>query len=172
MKRAAYTGGLAFEAGTRAQPLRVVGPDEAFIQKKITDYLDLRNIVYAVTDAALVETEGGRRQLVRPAGWPDITALLPFTGRLWGIEAKSAKGKQREAQSDMQALIEASGGLYTVARDCLVVREILNSHLASYTAEEVSGYTRLYTNLKRIYDEHAAARKVQRQRARLGRRVR
>lgn len=161
---------MPFEPNERAKPLRVIGPDEAYIQKKITEFLDQRNVVYAVTNAQTVETEDGKRQLVRPAGWPDITALLPITGRLWAIEVKSEKGKLREAQADMLALIEASGGLITTARDCLVIREILNDHLAKYKAEELSTYMRIISNLKRIYQEHAAARAAKQQLARIKRR--
>jgi hypothetical protein len=168
---ARYTGGLPFDEGERAKPLRAVSPDEASIQKAITDFLDLRNVVYAVTNAQTVETEGGARQLVRPAGWPDVTALMPVTGRLWAIEVKTEKGKLREAQEDMLALIEASGGLVTIARDCLPIRQILNDHLQKYGAPELSIYMRLITRLKHIYQEHARARAAHKKLAKMKRRL-
>ena len=171
MRGARTEGGLAFEEGEKPKALRVIGPSEAYVQKKITDYLDLSGIVYAVTNAQTVETEGGKRQLVRPPGWPDITALLPVAGQLWGIEVKSEKGRLREAQEDMRALIEASGGLFTVARDCLEIRTILNTHLARYKPAELSTYMGTIQHLKRIYQEHAEERALKQKLARFNRRL-
>lgn len=170
MRGANYSGGLPFEEGERAKPLRAFGPDEAAIQKAITNFLDQRNVVYAITNAQTVETEDGKRQLVRPAGWPDITAILPITGQLWAIEVKTEKGKLREAQIDMLALIEASGGLRTVARDCLIIRQILNEHLAKYRTAELVSYFDIIERLKRVYKEHQAARAVKAKLAKLSRR--
>ncbi|HEX8773712.1 MAG TPA: VRR-NUC domain-containing protein [Pyrinomonadaceae bacterium] len=171
MKRRAYSGGLPFEQGERARALRVLGPDEAGVQKSITSYLDARNVVYAVTNARTVETDEGKRQLVKPAGWPDITAILPITGRLWAIEVKTEKGKLREAQEDMLALIEASGGLRTVARDCLIIRQILNDHLAQYETPALLSYFGTIELLKRLYREHHAARKAKAEASKLRRRI-
>jgi hypothetical protein len=69
----------------------------------------------------------------------------------------------------MALLIEAAGGRYTLTRDCLLLRDILNSHIAQYTAEQLSTYMRLITELKRLYREHAAARKAKSALARLRR---
>jgi VRR-NUC domain len=162
---------LPFAEGERAKPLRIIGPDEAFIRKAITDYLDLRNVVYAVTDAKTVHTADGPRQLVWPEGWPDITAILPVTGQIWAIEVKTENGKLREAQEDMLALISASGGLVTVARDCLVIRQILNEHLARYRAEELSIYLRTIIRLKQIFHVHAAARATKKKSANFKKRL-
>ena len=118
-----------------------------------------------------METEDGYRQLVRPAGWPDITAILPVTGQLWAIEVKTEKGRLREAQEDMLALIEASGGLVTIARDCLTIRQILNDHLSRYCVAELSAYMQLITKLKRVYDEHARARAIKQKLMRMKRRL-
>jgi len=119
-----------------------------------------------------VQTSDGPRQLVWPEGWPDITALMPVTGQLWAIEVKSEDGRLREAQEDMLALIEASGGRVTIARDCLVIRQILNEHLAQYRADKLSPYMRHISTLKRVFTEHAAARAAKSKLAGMRRRLR
>jgi len=165
-----YKGGL-YAGKRRALALKALGPDEAAIQKSIRDYLDLRGVVYAVTDARTVQTKDGPRQCVSPEGWPDLTALLPVTGRLWAIEVKTETGNLREAQTDMLALIEASGGLVTVARDCLVIREILNQHLAQFKPAELSLHARAISRLKQVFWEHERARRAKAQLARSRRRL-
>lgn len=154
------TGGLFDGRAGRGKALVVSGPDESFIQSDITKYLDGRAVVYAVTNAKTVQTVNGPRQLVYPQGWADITAILPITGQIWAIEVKTDDGDQREAQKDVQALIEASGGKYTVARDRLIIRQILNDHLAKYGAVELREYFHVIESLKRIYRQHLDARKI------------
>ena len=174
MKGEGYTGGLPFEEGERAQPLEEIKPPdpaEAEIQKAITKLLDLRGIVYAVTNSKTVETEDGPRQLVYPPGWPDITALMPITGQLWAIEVKTLKGKLREAQEDMLALIEASGGRVTIARDSLQIRDILNEHIAKFQPDKLFQYMQVIRHLKRVYQEHAALRALKRKAAKWKRRL-
>jgi hypothetical protein len=156
MSDAKVTGGL-FE-GKRGKPLRVTGDAENLIQKAITEFLEMRKVVYAVTNARTVQTTDGPRQLVYPEGWPDITAIFPITGQLWAIEVKTDKGELRESQVDMLALIEASGGRVTVARDCLEIRQILNEHLAQYQTSLLIPYFQVIESLKRIYLQHATAR--------------
>src|SRR5688572_28348259 len=58
-----------FFEGKRGKALSTVDPLENAVQRAICDFLDLRNVVYAVTDAKTVQTVDGARQCVRPAGW-------------------------------------------------------------------------------------------------------
>lgn len=69
------------------------------------------------TGAAMIGTPPHRR-LVRfgVPGTADICGLIAPTGRLLMIEVKSATGKQREAQINMQRIVTRFGGLYVVAR--------------------------------------------------------
>jgi len=53
---------------------------------------ELRGLGYLVKSTA----EVGR-------GWPDAVACLPFSGNLWLIEIKAAKGKLLQSQIDLQA---------------------------------------------------------------------
>lgn len=49
-------------------------------------------------------------------GTGDLVGLIAPTGRMLQIEVKTAKGKQREAQTRMQRIVTQFGGLYVVAR--------------------------------------------------------
>ena len=51
----------------------------------------------------------------RPAGWPDITGILPG-GRFIGLECKAKGGRQPPAQKAMQQEIEKRDGIYVLAR--------------------------------------------------------
>lgn len=157
MRRKRYSGGL-YE-GKRGKALRVVGDDESTIRSAISDFLDLRYVIHAVTDARLVITPKGKTRCVWPAGWPDITALLPITGQLWAIEVKTETGDLRDSQRDTLPLIEASGGLVTVARDTLLIREIINAHYLKFTAAEIDEHRRRVRELR----DEAARRELERE---------
>ena len=69
------------------------------------------------------------------AGWPDIQILtpgpvsnngVPFT-RLIGLELKTSKGKQSEAQKAMALKFEAVGGVYLIARSLDEVEILLRA---------------------------------------------
>jgi len=49
-------------------------------------------------------------------GWPDIIGIARPTGRFVAIEVKSATGRQSVAQSGVQRVLEAFGGVYILAR--------------------------------------------------------
>lgn len=49
-------------------------------------------------------------------GCPDILGLMAPSGRLLGIEVKTATGKQSDDQKRFQAILEKWGGLYVLAR--------------------------------------------------------
>jgi hypothetical protein len=52
-----------------------------------------------------------------PAGTPDVLVVLPPSGRLVGLEAKSDSGRLRPAQAAWRQAAEAAGALYWVVRD-------------------------------------------------------
>lgn len=49
-------------------------------------------------------------------GQADISGILAPQGRRVEIEVKTATGRQRPEQKNWQAMIEAMGGIYVVAR--------------------------------------------------------
>jgi hypothetical protein len=80
---------------------------ESTIQRECVGFLRLRACLVAITDA------GAAYGI--PTGWPDITAMRD-DGRFIGVECKTLKGKQSEAQKMYQSLIESRGGLYFLVR--------------------------------------------------------
>jgi len=157
MRRARVHGGL-YE-GKRGKVLRVEGPDESFIRSAISKYLDALFVIHAITDARLVPVGSSFRRCVWPDGWPDITAMLPITGQLWAIECKSETGELRESQIDLLPLVEASGGIVTIARDVLPVRQLINDHYARFTVAEINAHKGRVRGLR----EQAARRQIERE---------
>ena len=152
--RGRWAGGL-FE-GKRGRVLKVeTGENE--IRKAISDLLDLRCVIHAITDARLVKTPQGWTRCVWPAGWPDISAILPISGQFWAIEVKTETGALRDTQCDTLPLIAATGAVVTVARDVLTVQSIINRHYARYTAAEVEAWRRRVRELRAEAAAHAAA---------------
>lgn len=90
---------------------------EAAIQAAICEWLDLRLIPYSVTDASRVFGRDGqpRRSKVNKS-WPDISGVLPPSGRALYIECKSATGRFQPGQKQMLARLRAAGALVIVAR--------------------------------------------------------
>ena len=60
-------------------------------------------------------------------GVPDILAVQPGTGRLWGIEIKTGKDRLREEQKQFRDDLTASGGVYLVAGSVGDVMDVLNA---------------------------------------------
>jgi len=60
---------------------------------------------------------GDQRRAIRsaPDGTPDLLGVK-FPGQAFGIEVKTAKGQQREAQKNWQKAWEKRGGIYILAR--------------------------------------------------------
>jgi hypothetical protein len=83
---------------------------------------------------------------------------LPITGQLWAIEVKTETGERRDSQLETLPLIEASGGLVTVARDTLVIRDIINAHYSRFSADEIEAHRRKVRELR----DAAARREVER----------
>jgi hypothetical protein len=105
---------------------------EAKVQKAIASWLLSRGVVLAITDAGILNKMGLGMSCGVPEGWPDITGCLP-DGRFIGVECKAPKGKQSQAQIEMQAKIEGNGGLYLVAHSVGELVTILRTEKLSGT---------------------------------------
>jgi len=102
------------ELSSRPRRRRRRKKPEAKVQTEIVRYLVSKGVVLAVTDAGLLAKMGLGMGCGVPAGWPDLTGCTPG-GRFIGVEVKSAKGRQSEAQAEIQKRIEKAGGLYILA---------------------------------------------------------
>jgi hypothetical protein len=69
----------------------------------------------AVTDAGAAYRAGAFFGDAIPAGWPDITGLLP-DGRFIGVEVKAPTGRQSPVQRLMEQEIRKRNGIYVLAR--------------------------------------------------------
>lgn len=85
---------------------------ETALVRAVLDALDARGIWAWRTNAGVF---GSRHIRGAPEGTPDILGVLPGGG-LFGIECKTEKGKQSEAQRAWQAKAEAIGVRYGLAR--------------------------------------------------------
>ncbi len=96
-------------------PRRNRGKPERAVQRAILAYLRLTGALVAVTDAGAAYRAGSFGADTVPAGWPDITGLLPG-GRFIGIECKAPGGRQSDLQKAIEAEIHKRGGIYVLAR--------------------------------------------------------
>lgn len=112
-------GGLFPEDRRRTKPVPSVPAKdttpESDLRSRILSLLRDSYFQAAVTDSMTVKTPKGKRQLVYPAGWPDVTASIPVTARAWAIEVKTADGEFRPSQEAKLAELEAAGWLVTRA---------------------------------------------------------
>jgi len=88
---------------------------ERAIQKAILVWLRTQGCLAVVTDAGAAYRAGVFFGDAIPAGWPDITGLLP-DGRFIGIECKAPKGRQSAVQKRMAQEIHRRQGIYILAR--------------------------------------------------------
>jgi len=88
---------------------------ERAIQKAILVWLRTQGCLVAVTDAGAAYRAGSFGADTVPAGWPDITGLLP-DGRFIGIECKAPRGRQSTVQKRMAQEICRRQGIYILAR--------------------------------------------------------
>ena len=96
-------------------PRRRRGKPERAVQKAILAWLAANGCLVAVTDAGAAHKAGAYFGDGIPAGWPDITGLLP-DGRFIGIEVKASGGRQSPAQKYMEQEILRRRGIYVLAR--------------------------------------------------------
>lgn len=91
---------------------------EAVLQQEIRLALGLRDdiFMFRINVGKFRPLEGGPRVIQSaPEGTPDLMGVMT-PGRAFGIEVKTAKGKQRDAQKKWQEAWEKRGGLYILAR--------------------------------------------------------
>lgn len=88
---------------------------EKYIQRQILDWLKETGLLHWRQNSGVVFT-GNRRILLGEEGLPDIVIIVPPSGRLLGLEVKSAKGKLRPCQKEFAERIRATGGFYRVVR--------------------------------------------------------
>ena len=96
-------------------PVRHRGKPERAIQKAIVLWLRASGGLVAVTDAGAAYRAGSFGGDTVPAGWPDITGLLP-SGRFIGVECKAPQGRQSLQQKRMEQAIRDRNGIYVLAR--------------------------------------------------------
>lgn len=175
MKRRTFTGGLFSEDRRRTRPVpseparaRVAENGRDGLRARILKLLLRSNIQAAVTDSKTVQTSGGKRQLVYPAGWPDVTASIPLTGRAWAIEIKTDEGEFRPEQEVKLLELEASGWLVTRAVGEQGVIDVGSEIKRQLAALDRRAFEQYLLELRRIRSE--AARVAQeREDARLAR---
>lgn len=95
----------------------------------ILNALERAGITATRMQAGKVKVRGGWLRLA-PAGWPDIIGYLP-DGRMFGIEAKTATGKDREAQLAWAARARANRVLVIKARSPAEAFQLLAPHIRS-----------------------------------------
>lgn len=171
MRRRRAQGGLFPEDGRRKKPV-VTTPakdttPESELRSRILKLLHNSRFQAAVTDAKTVQTSTGKRQLVWPEGWPDITASFPVTGRAWAIEVKAVGEELRESQVVRLAELEAAGWLVTVAEGepgVAAVSAIIKGHVQYLWDNWRPEYKDYLMSVRRIRLE-AAQREAQREAA-------
>ena len=100
---------------------------ERAVQKVCLLWLRSRGALVAVTDAGAAYRAGVFFGDAIPAGWPDITGLLP-DGRFIGVECKAPGGRQGQAQKAMEREIRKRNGIYILARCAEDVEEGIKAH--------------------------------------------
>jgi len=105
---------MSLRASEVFAPRRRRGKPERAIQKAVVRWLRFHDCLVAVTDAGAAYKAGAFFGDGLPAGWPDITALLP-NGRFIGVECKSKRGRQSPAQKLMELEIRKRNGIYVLA---------------------------------------------------------
>lgn len=104
---------------------------ETQIQGAIIGYLTYRkDITFQRTNniPAHNKLPGGKIQMRslppgQKRGWPDIT--LCKEGKFIGLEVKTQKGRQTEAQKEVEKQIKAAGGEYYIVRSVEDVIEVI-----------------------------------------------
>ncbi len=98
---------------------------EAMIQKSIIDLLTWKekteDIYWFRAGSGAMKLESGRYFKTGRPGVPDICCLKE---KFYGLEIKTATGRQSQNQKQAEADIKAAGGLYFIVRSVSDVKEI------------------------------------------------
>ena len=135
---------------TGPQPVSL---SETELRRRIHNYLNRSLIQNAVTDARNVGSQGRPRFAIYPAGWPDISATIPLTGRAWGIEIKTETGSLRDSQKDLLPCLEASGWLISVVRSVEEVSHELKIQLSLLDPRALDAY---FVRVRQLHSEAMA----------------
>lgn len=114
---------------------------EKYIQKQILDWLKETHLLHWRQNSGVVFA-GGRRILLGEEGLPDIVVIVPPSGRLLGLEVKSANGKLRPSQKLLAERIRATGGFYRVVRTLLQAMDAVAETVGEEVWKSLSGTTR------------------------------
>lgn len=102
----------------RAKPKKLLADGtepEKYIQRRILDWLRDTGLLHWRQNSGTVMA-GYRRILLGEEGLPDIIVIVPPTGRVLGLEVKSANGSLRPAQKVMRDKMAAAGAIYRVVK--------------------------------------------------------
>ncbi len=98
---------------------------ELAVQKACLARLRNRGALVAVTDAGAAYRAGAFFGSSIPAGWPDITGMLPG-GRFIGVECKARGRRQSPAQKQMERQIRRLNGIYVLAHSVAELEEAID----------------------------------------------
>ena len=105
---------MSLRASEVFAPRRRRGKPERAVQKAVVQWLRAHGCLVAVTDAGAAYKAGSFFGDGLPAGWPDITGLLP-DGCFMGVECKAAGGRQSPAQKLIEQEVRSRHGIYVLA---------------------------------------------------------
>jgi len=99
---------------------------EAMIQRAILEYLaTVPGCYHFRAGSGAFQTAAGRYVKTGRPGVPDIIVCRGPGGRWVGLEVKTEKGRQSEAQKQAEADIRAAGGEYHIVRSVADVRAVI-----------------------------------------------
>lgn len=125
-------GKLSIKDGRKLIAKHILEKD---VMKAITDYLDLLQIPYSVTNAEeAYDRNGNRVERVR-AGWPDITGC--YQGDFLAIEAKRGVGGVLSYKQAVElSSLHAQGALVCIPRSVDDVIELLKTKRVSPSTKD------------------------------------
>ena len=95
---------------------RVKIKSEHEIQTEILLALSRHDCTVCRSNAGKIKTDDGRRIMLFPRGWPDITGFEHHSGKMILIEVKNERGKLRDDQKRFAKFIKQYPVLYGVCR--------------------------------------------------------
>jgi hypothetical protein len=105
---------------------------ETDIQRQIMEGLAWRKILaWRNNSIGSPVRKNGKIVAYKPmdiTGQPDIFAIIPPLGRLFGIEVKTEEGRQSPNQKAFQERMEAEGAIYCLARSWEDVDKVLRKY--------------------------------------------
>ena len=118
---------------------------EKYIQRSILDWLKTTELLYWRQNSGHIGL-GFRRVELGPDGAPDIIVIVPPSGRILGLEVKSASGSLRPSQKAFRERLETSGGIFRVVRSLEEAKDTVAGVLGGETLRYNGfGSTDLYT---------------------------